>query len=47
VRAVDQQVRETLARRIEETIIGISRAMGGDARVDYRLGYPRSSTTRP
>jgi len=40
VRAFDQQVRETLARRIDETIVGISRAMGGDARVDYQFGYP-------
>jgi amidohydrolase len=40
VRAVDQQVRETMARRIQETIVGIARAMGGDARIDYRLGYP-------
>ena len=26
--------------RIEETVLGISRAMGGDARVDYEFGYP-------
>jgi amidohydrolase len=40
VRAFDQQVRETLARRIQETIEGVARAMGGDARVDYTFGYP-------
>ena len=40
VRTFDQGLRETLARRIEETVLGISRAMGGDARVDYKFGYP-------
>jgi amidohydrolase len=40
VRAFSQQVRETLARRIEDTIVGISKAMGGNARVDYQFGYP-------
>jgi amidohydrolase len=40
VRAFDQTVRETLARRIQETIVGITRAMGGDATVDYQFGYP-------
>jgi amidohydrolase len=40
VRAFDQAIREQLARRIEETVIGISRAMGGDARIDYQFGYP-------
>ncbi len=40
VRAFDQAVREKLARRIQDTIVGISRAMGGDANIDYELGYP-------
>jgi amidohydrolase len=40
VRTFDQGLRETLARRIEETVLGISRAMGGDARADYQFGYP-------
>ena len=40
VRTFDQRLREMLARRIEETVVGISRAMGGDARVDYQFGYP-------
>lgn len=40
VRTFDQGVREKLARRIEATIVGIARAMGGDATVDYRFGYP-------
>jgi amidohydrolase len=41
VRTFDQRVREMLARRIEETVAGISRAMGGDARVTTGLAIPR------
>jgi len=40
VRSFDQGVRETLERRIKETIPGIARAMGGDATVEYTHGYP-------
>jgi amidohydrolase len=40
VRTFDQELREKLARRIEETIRGIAQAMGGDARLDYEFGYP-------
>jgi amidohydrolase len=40
VRTVDEELREKLARRIEATIVGIARAMGGDARVRYAFGYP-------
>jgi amidohydrolase len=40
VRAFNQQVREMLAQRIEASVVGMSRAMGGDARVDYQFGYP-------
>jgi len=42
VRTFDQPLREMIAKRIEETVLGISRAMGGDARVDHRFGYPTS-----
>jgi amidohydrolase len=40
VRAFDQQVRETMARRIQDTIAGIARAMGAEATIDYEFGYP-------
>jgi amidohydrolase len=40
VRSFDQGVREKLANRIQETIVGVARAMGGDATVDYSFGYP-------
>ena len=40
VRTFDQGIREQLAQKIERTIVGIARAMGGDAKVDYRYGYP-------
>jgi amidohydrolase len=40
VRTFDQALREKLAKRIEATIVGIARAMGGDATVEYRFGYP-------
>ena len=40
VRSFDQAVREKLAKRIQETVVGIARAMGGDATVEYRFGYP-------
>jgi amidohydrolase len=40
VRTFDQALRERLAQRIEATIGGIARAMGGDAKVEYRFGYP-------
>jgi amidohydrolase len=39
VRSFDQAVREKLRQRIEQTVVGIARAMGGDAEVEYRLGY--------
>ena len=35
-----QALREELATRIEQTLVGIARAMGGDANVEYRFGYP-------
>ena len=40
VRTLDEDVRQKLAKRIQETIVGIARAMGGDATVDYAFGYP-------
>lgn len=40
VRSFDQALREKLARRIEATVVGIARAMGGDATVEYEFGYP-------
>jgi amidohydrolase len=40
IRTFDQEVREKLAKRIQETIVGIARAMGGDAIVEYSFGYP-------
>ena len=40
VRTLDEAVRQKLAKRIQETIVGIARAMGGDATVDYAFGYP-------
>jgi amidohydrolase len=40
VRTFDQALREELATRIEQTVVGIARAMGGDATVEYRFGYP-------
>jgi amidohydrolase len=40
VRTFDQTIREALAKKIERTIVGIARAMGGDAKVEYRFGYP-------
>jgi amidohydrolase len=40
VRSFDQAVRERLKQRIEETVVGIARAFGGDATVDYSFGYP-------
>jgi amidohydrolase len=40
VRSFDQGLREKLARRIEETVVGIARAMGGHATVSYEFGYP-------
>lgn len=40
VRTLDEEVRQKLARRVQETIVGIARAMGGDATVDYAFGYP-------
>ncbi|MGE3268036.1 MAG: M20 family metallopeptidase [Chloroflexota bacterium] len=40
VRTFDQALRESLAKKIERTIIGVAQAMGGDARVEYNFGYP-------
>jgi amidohydrolase len=40
VRTFDEGVRDTLERRIRETISGIAKAMGGDAEIEYRRGYP-------
>ncbi|MCC7372495.1 MAG: amidohydrolase [Chloroflexi bacterium] len=40
VRTFDQGIREALAQKIERTIVGVARAMGGDATVEYRWGYP-------
>lgn len=40
VRSFDQGVRERLAARIQETVVGIAKAMAGDATVDYTYGYP-------
>jgi amidohydrolase len=40
VRNFDQETREKVAKRIQETVVGIARAMGGDATVEYRFGYP-------
>jgi amidohydrolase len=40
IRTFDQALRERLAKRIEATIVGIARAMGGDADVQYEFGYP-------
>lgn len=45
VRTFDQTIREALAQKIERTIVGIARAMGGDATVQYNYGYP--VTTNP
>jgi amidohydrolase len=40
IRSFDQAVREKLRERIEQTVVGIARAMGGDATVEYSWGYP-------
>jgi amidohydrolase len=40
IRSFDQTVREKLRERIEQTVVGIARAMGGDATVEYSWGYP-------
>lgn len=40
VRAVDQAVREKLAKRIEEIAKGISETMRGSYEFDYTFGYP-------
>ena len=40
VRTLDEDVRQKLAKRVQETIVGIAQAMGGDATVDYAFGYP-------
>ncbi|MFN8632567.1 MAG: amidohydrolase [Chloroflexota bacterium] len=40
VRSFDEGVRKRLRERIEETVVGIARAFGGDATVEYSLGYP-------
>ncbi len=40
VRTLDEAVRQKLATRVQETVVGIARAMGGDAAVDYAFGYP-------
>jgi len=40
VRAVDQNVRELLAKRIEEIAKGISETLRGSYELDYTFGYP-------
>jgi len=40
VRTFDQETREKVAKRVQDTVVGIARAMGGDATVEYRFGYP-------
>jgi amidohydrolase len=40
VRTFDESDRDRLERRIQETIVGIARAMGGDATVEYGRHYP-------
>jgi amidohydrolase len=39
-RAVDQEIRENIARRIEEVVAGIAKGMGGDYEYKYTFGYP-------
>ena len=40
VRAVDQNTREKIAKRLEEIVKGISFAMRGSYEFDYKFGYP-------
>ena len=40
VRTLDPDVRDHLARRIEELVTGVAAAMGASATVDYQYGYP-------
>ncbi len=40
VRATNQEVRELIARRIEEITSSICKGMGGDYELEYTFGYP-------
>lgn len=46
VRAVDQEVRENLAKRIDEIAKGISGTMRGSYSLEYELGYPPLANNR-
>ena len=40
VRTFDPELRQKMARRVEEVAAGIARAMGAESRCEYSLGYP-------
>jgi amidohydrolase len=40
VRAFDQELRERLARRVEEVAVGVAKAMRAECKVTYDWGYP-------
>ena len=40
VRTFDPELRQKMARRVEEVAAGIARAMGAESRCEYDFGYP-------
>lgn len=40
VRSFDPKVREEMPARIERLVLGVARAFGAEARIDYQFGYP-------